>query len=248
MLAASPASGGAVADVVLERYGGKPVFIWTCTAHRFLWVVIGGLPWLLPASWQWPGLLVLMFVSTVLANIASPAWMAWMADVIPARLRGRFNARRIQAGQAVGLVLSLLAGLVLDWPDEAERAVLRNLISGMFALAGLCGMMDILLFLRVPDPKPVHHHPTLSLRELVRQPLRNPAFRIFLGYSATMTFATGFVGQFLWLYVFDAVGMGNTRAEPAAGHGADAGVDGRLPVLGTDRGSSASSRRYWWRG
>ncbi len=216
LLAAIPFLGAAVqlpTSLFLERHGGrKPVFIWTCTAHRFLWVVIGGLPWLLPASWQWPGLLVLIFVSTVLANIASPAWMAWMADVIPARIRGRFNARRIQAGQAVGLVLSLLAGLALDWPDETQRTLLRNLISGMFVLAGLCGMADILLFLRVPDPKPVHHHPTLSLRELVRQPLRNPAFRIFLGYSATMTFATGFVGQFLWLYVFDAVGMGNTRA------------------------------------
>lgn len=216
LLAAIPFLGAAVqlpTSLFLERHGGrKPVFIWTCTAHRFLWIVTGALPWLLPESWQWPGLLVLMFVSTVLANVASPAWMAWMADVIPARIRGRFNARRIQAGQAVGLVLSLLAGLALDWPDEAQKTLLRNLISGMFAVAGICGMVDILLFLRVPDPKPVHHHPTLSLRELVRQPLRNPAFRTFLGYSATMTFATGFVGQFLWLYVFDEVGMGNTRA------------------------------------
>jgi MFS family permease len=138
--------------------------------------------------------------------------MSWMADVIPARLRGRFNARRIQFGQAVGLVLSLLAGVALDWPDPAQKTLLRHIISGMFGLAGILGMVDILLFLRVPDPKPVHHHPTLSLRELVRQPLANPSFRVFLCYSALMTFATGFVGQFVWLYVFDEVGMSNLRA------------------------------------
>ena len=216
LLAAIPFLGAAVqlpTSLYLERHGGrKPVFIWTCTLHRFLWVLIGALPWLLPEAWQWHGLLALIFLSTVLANVASPAWMAWMADVIPARIRGRFNARRIQFGQSVGLVLSLLAGVALDWPDESQKTVLRHIISGMFVLAGVLGMVDILLFLRVPDPKPVHHHPTLSLGELVRQPLRNPAFRVFLGYSALMTFATGFVGQFVWLYVFDEVGMSNMRA------------------------------------
>ncbi len=216
LLAAIPFLAAAVqlpTSLYLERYGGrKALFVWTCTAHRFLWVVMGGLPWLLPERWQWPGLVILMFVSAVLANIASPAWMSWMADVIPARIRGRFNARRIQFGQSVGLVLSLLAGMALDWPDETQKRLLRDVISALFAAAGVLGMVDILLFLRVPDPKPLHHHPTLTLAELVRQPLRNPAFRIFLGYSALMTFATGFVGQFVWLYVFDEVGMSNTRA------------------------------------
>jgi MFS family permease len=199
-------------SLFIERHGGrKPVFIWACLLHRFLWLVMGGLPWLIPGPWQWHGLVTLTFLSTVLANVASPAWMSWMADVIPARIRGRFNARRIQAGQSVGLVLSLLAGVALDWPDATQKLLLRDIISAMFAAAGVFGMVDILLFLRVPDPKPVHHHPTLTLRQLVTQPLRNPAFRIFLGYSAMMTLATGFVGQFVWLYVFDEVGMSNFR-------------------------------------
>ncbi len=200
-------------SLFLERHGGrKAVFIWCCTIHRFLWIVLGLLPWLLPDSWQWPGLLAVNFVSVVLANVSSPAWMSWMADVIPSRLRGRFNARRIQFGQGVGLAISLLAGLALDWPNPDQQVLLRHIISGMFIVAGLCGMTDILLFLPIPDPKPLHHRPVLSLLELVKPPLRNPAFRAFLGYSATMTFATGFVGQFIWLYVFDVVGMSNTRA------------------------------------
>lgn len=215
LLAAIPFLGAAVqlpTSLLLERHGGrKPVFVWTCTAHRFLYVVMAALPWLVPGPWQWHGLVVLTFLSTVLANIASPAWMSWMADVIPARIRGRFNARRIQAGQAVGLVLSLLSGVALDWPDPTQKHLLQNIISILFAVAGGVGMVDILLFLRVPDPKPLHHHPSLTLRQLVTQPLRNPAFRIFLGYSAMMTLATGFVGQFVWLYIFDEVGMSNFR-------------------------------------
>lgn len=219
------------ASFLLERYGyRKETFLWTCTIHRFLWLVIAALPWLLPAAWQWPALVTLMLLSSVLANVATPAWMSWMADLIPSRIRGRYFSRRIQYGQAVGIVLSLLAGLALDWPTVgpvvtdflgissltwpvAEQArCLRNLISAMFALAGLLGMVDILIFIKVPDPQSRLRRPQLSLRELVAKPLANPNFRRFLGYSATMTFATGYIGQFVWLYLFDEVGMSNLRA------------------------------------
>ncbi|MBN2449679.1 MAG: MFS transporter [Lentisphaeria bacterium] len=216
ILAAIPFLGAVVqlpASFFIERYGyRKAVFLWACTAHRFLWLLIAAIPWMFPPRLQWPALLTLMFVSTLLANVSAPAWMSWMADVIPSRIRGRYNARRIQYGQAVGVVLSLLAGLALDWPDPEQRLLLRNIISAMFLVAGLCGMVDILFFARVPDDKPVHVHPHLGLRELVSRPLRNPAFRAFLGYSATMTFATGYIGQFIWLYLFEEVGMTNLTA------------------------------------
>jgi MFS family permease len=42
--------------------------------------------------------------------------------------------------------------------------------------------------------------------------LKDRNFRRFLGYSFSMTFATGFIGQFVWLYLFDEVGMSNSRA------------------------------------
>lgn len=218
------------ASYLLERYGyRKPTFIWTCVIHRFLWVVIAALPWIAPASWQWTSLVTLMFVSTILANIATPAWTSWMAELVPGRIRGRYFSRRIQLGQAVGCVLSLLAGLTLDWPTvgpavsqftglslswpvEEQARLLRDLISCMFAVAGIAGMIDIILFIRIPDVRSHVRKPNFSLHELVVKPLLNPNFRRFLGYSATMTFATGYIGQFVWLYLFNEVGMGNFRA------------------------------------
>lgn len=198
---------------LLERYGHrKQVFLWACSLHRALWLVIAALPWLLPASWQWSALITLMMLSTLLANIATPAWMAWMADLIPSRIRARYFSRRIQFGQAVGVVLCLLSGVALDWPDKTQTVLLRNIISAMFAVAGVFGIVDILLFIRVPDCKVAQHRPQLSFLELVRKPLANRNFRLFLGYSATMTLATGYIGQFVWLYLLDEVGMSNLRA------------------------------------
>lgn len=216
VLATIPFLGAMVqlpASLVLERYGRrKQIFVWSATLHRLLWLVIATLPWLVSPSWQWPVLLMVMFASTVLANIASPAWMAWMAELIPSRLRGRYFSRRTQFGQAVGLVLSVLTGLVLDWPDPEQQILLRNVISGMLAVAGICGVAEILFFLKVPDTARTARRPTLTWRGLIHGPLMSSNFRRFLGFSFSMTFATGFMGQFVWLYLFDEVGMSNSRA------------------------------------
>jgi MFS family permease len=201
------------ASLFLERYGHRKLtFLWCAFLHRILWLVIAVLPWLVPPSWQWPALLSIMLLSTVLANISTPAWLAWMAELIPGQIRGRYFSRRIQFGQAVGLVLSFLTGLVLDWPQPDQQILMRNIISTVFAFASLCGIADILLFLRVPDTAATARRPALSLRGLVHGPLKDRNFRRFLGYSFSMTFATGFIGQFVWLYLFDEVGMSNSRA------------------------------------
>lgn len=216
ILATIPFLGALVqlpASLILERYGHRrQILLWSATLHRLLWLVIAALPWLFPPLWQWPALLIVMFLSTVLANIASPAWLAWMAELIPGRLRGRYFSRRTQFGQAVGLVLSFLTGLVLDWPRPDEQILLRNVISIMLAVASICGVADILCFLKVPDPVRMVRRPALTWRGLIRGPLMDKNFRRFLGYSFSMTFATGFMGQFVWLYLFDEVGMSNSHA------------------------------------
>lgn len=215
LLATVPFLGALVqlpASLLLERYGGrKRVFLWCASISRALWLVIAALPWLFPPAWQWPALLLTLLVSTVLANITSPAWMTWMGELVPGRIRGRYFSRRVQVGQAVGLALSFLSGLALDWPGE-NRELLRTVISGLFALATLFGVADILMFIRVPDTERAPSRPALGFLDLVRAPLADPNFRHVLGFSFTMTFATGYIGQFVWLFLFDVVGMGNSRA------------------------------------
>ena len=216
VLAMIPFAGALVqlpASLLLERHGRrKTVFLWSLTLHRALWLVIAALPWLFPRAWQWPALLTVMTVSTLLANISTPAWMAWMSELIPGRVRGRYFSRRVQYGQAVGLVLSILSGMALDWPRPEQGDLLRNVISALFAVAGICGTIDALLFIRVPDTARTGGRPSLSLWDLVRPSLADGSFRRFLGYSFTITFATGFMGQFSWLYLLDVVGVSNVRA------------------------------------
>ena len=200
---------------VIERYGHRrAIFLWTNIVHRSLWLGIGVLPWILPQSWWWAGLIGLMMLSSMLGHMAVPAWVSWMADLVPARLRGRYFSRRIQYGQGVGLVITLLVGMMLDWAQgkSADGHYLRNGISVALILAAFSGFADILFFFRVPDPCEHQARHRESPKVILRRVLGDRNFRFLLGYSATMTFATAFVGQFVWLYILDVAKMSNTMA------------------------------------
>ncbi|NJL31665.1 MAG: hypothetical protein HC898_08555, partial [Phycisphaerales bacterium] len=62
----------------------------------------------------WMTLLVLLFINWAIANMPAPAWMSWMSDVIPRKVRGRYFAFRNRIGQMVGISITLLIGYMLD--------------------------------------------------------------------------------------------------------------------------------------
>ena len=201
------------ASFFIERYGyRKLLFLWAGVIHRALWLVVAAIPWLVPQESAWGALLGVLGLSALAAQVATPAVLAWFADIIPRRIRGRYLSRRAQVGQVAGVVVTLLTGYSLDLSGAlGDRALLRT-ISFAFAVAAVSGVLDFVCLVPVPDPRPHHPHPGLRLWTLLRQPLANREFRLYLGFNATLIFAIGFIGQFVWLYVFDVVGFSNTHA------------------------------------
>jgi MFS family permease len=200
------------ASYFLERFGfRKRFFLLFNIVHRLLWVAVAAVPWVIPDAWWWPGLLVLFGVSSILGQLATPAWVSWMADLVPSRMRGRYFSRRIQLGQLVGLCITVAIGYMLDRANLVGPEMLLKTISVALVAASILGTIDICCFFGVTDP-PLKIDPHLSVWDLIRQPLADRSFRRFLAFTATLTLGTGFVGQFCWLYVFEVVGMSNMRA------------------------------------
>lgn len=221
VLAALPFMGALMqlpASYVIEKYGHrKRVFFWSAIAHRALWAVIGLVPWVVPSGFQWQGFMIVLVVSTLLANVGGPAWMSWVGDLVPAKLRGRWFGKRNQLGQLVGVIVTLIVGYALDQAEisgnlQGITTPLMIMISVTFAIAAVLGVVDILIHAPVPDEKASRGDRTYSFRRLLGEPLSDRNFLHYLGFSATITLAVGFMGQFLWLYVFDVVKLSNTNA------------------------------------
>jgi len=216
LLGALPFAGALVqlpASYCVARFGHrKSVFIIAAALHRLVWLPIAAIPWFVPHAWWWPALLWLVATSWAFGHISTPAWVSWMADLVPGRIRGRYFSRRTQVGQLVGLATTTTIGCVLDLADHTGGDTLMRTLSVAIALAGLAGTVDILFFLPVREARPVQPDPHVSLWELARAPLADRNFRRFLAFTFTLTFAIGYVGQYAWLYIFDVVGLSNLRA------------------------------------
>ena len=194
----------------ITRYGHrKSFFITIGVIHRALWIPIAAIPWILPSGWQWQGLLLLFALMWLAGQSTTPIWVSWMADLVPSRIRGRYFTRRGQLGQMIGVIVTLLMGSALD---HAAPALLLQIVCLALGLSGLFGLVDFLFFIQVPDVQQVKPNPDVRIWTLLREPLRDRNFLRFLGFTTTLTFAVGFIGQFAWLFVFDVAHLSNTQA------------------------------------
>jgi MFS family permease len=217
----------------------KPIFFVANLIHRSSWIVIGLMPYVL-LRW-WPAAAVVSVLSMVLfqailANMASPAYVGWMADVVPARHRGRFFGVRVQLGQAVVCGFSLVAGWLLGaaqdhrlllaipipWRDFSDWPVLfsvpfgltvLNLCAIFFCIAAVLGCTDILFFWNVPDrpARPLDRAPRPV--ELFVEPLRQKAFRRYLAFYLLLQIGCPGIGYYIWINVIDQLGVGDLGAQ-----------------------------------
>ncbi|MHB0935505.1 MAG: MFS transporter [Armatimonadota bacterium] len=201
------------ASYLVERWGHrKGVAIAGILTHRALWLAIAAVPWIVPRAWWWLGLLAFTGLTYTFAHLGTPATTSWAADLVPARLRGRYYAVRGQLVRIINVPVCLLLGWALDRATQGGAQTLLLVLSIVLALAALLGMVDSLLCLKLPDP---WHRPRtdgLPFREVLRRPLQSRNFRFFLGYNGFITLATGFVGPFVWLYLTEVVKLSNATA------------------------------------
>jgi MFS family permease len=216
VLAALPFAGALCqlpVSYLLERHGGrKKTFLIAGIAHRTLWFAIAFIPWWFSGGRGWAALLWIFGLSSVVANVAAPAVLAWLADLVPGRIRGRYFSRRLQVGQFVGLAATVVIGYALDRADQLGETTLINTLVFALSVSAACGILDFFLLSGIQDPPAHRPNPNLKIKDLVHGPLADSNFRRFLGFTATLTFAIGFIGQFIWLYLFDVVGMSNMQA------------------------------------
>ena len=204
------------ASLLIERTGKrKTIFLSTLYFQRMLWFPIALVPlWLLThgssgAAGAMAVFLGLMFVMHGVGAAGSPAWVSWMADVVPDRLRGKYFSRRRQWGLASAIPAAVLIGWLLD-----HRAITFDPMTTMrwcaivFMCSAVFGIVDIFLFQYIPDVPKAPQRGSGLLKAL-REPLRNRQFLWFAGFVGTLTFAVGFMQQFVTLYLLERVGVGS---------------------------------------
>ena len=211
------------ASLLIERTGArKKIFLYTLYFQRLLWFPIALLPLWLVSRYGTHGMagamrifLLLVFIMHASGAAGGPAWVSWMADVVPDRLRGKYFSRRRQWGLVSAIPTALLAGWMLDrCCATCDSMTALRWCAILFMCAAVFGLADIHLFQYLPAvPKPPRCG--TGLIKALGGPLRDRQFLWFAAFVGTLTFAVGFMQQFITLLLLDRnhVGLssGNTQ-------------------------------------
>ena len=179
-------------------FGRRRVAVAAVTLSRQTLLPLAALPFL-PVSA--PGaralLLAVAALSGALAVVGNNAWSAWMGELVPARLRGRYFGRRTALCTVGGTIAGLGVARLLDAAGDGRTASLA--LGGLALAASVCGAITTALMLRQHEPPaPATAPPSLAIA--VRS-LRDPDARAVLTYQVAWNASVGLAGGYFTFHL-----------------------------------------------
>jgi MFS family permease len=192
---------------LVERLRARRLAIPAIVLSRLVLTALVVLPWLsLSPAAQRGVLLTVAAVSSVASIVGNCGWTVWMADLVPARLRGRYFGRRTAAATTANMTSVLLASLAID--AARARGHEAAVLSLLALVAVAAGAATWALLARQHDPAPqrgVHQDP--SWRAAL-QPLVDGAARPLLAFNLLWNAALGVAAAFFTLFMLGPLGLG----------------------------------------
>ncbi|HET9490477.1 MAG TPA: MFS transporter [Methylomirabilota bacterium] len=177
-----------------QTYGARRVAIAAIGASRFVWLPVALLPFVdLPPSYALPLFVGVVAMGAVFAVVGNNAWIAWMGDLVPDSLRGRFFSRRTVYITLAGTAATLAAGVALDY--LGTNGWRGETLAGLAAVAGLAGGCSVWLLFRQHDPGSSAAAECPDWRVLGRVARDNGAgrfLRYLLGWNAAVGLSASF--------------------------------------------------------
>ena len=157
--------------------------------------------------------LCVLFLSSALQTVSGNMWVAWVSDLIPKQIRGRFFSQRMQIHLIFGLIIGYFFSFFIDLfeasPDNwkyqiIERFNLQNAIHKDNLSLGLSIVFIIGTFLGLYGLKLLEKQPERKIKSIANEndfslfePLKNQDFRKLLRFGLWWMFAIG-IGSPFW--------------------------------------------------
>jgi hypothetical protein len=145
---------------VQKKGNRKKVSVRCSLVARTLWVpiLVVALPPVPSTSFKVPIVLVLLFLHYALGSASFVAWLSWMSDLVPDRMRGTFFGTRNMLAGAASMLVMVIFGTMMDGLRNLSSNGLPLGFSITFLAAVLFGVASIRFLGRVSEP--AHTSPT----------------------------------------------------------------------------------------
>jgi MFS family permease len=177
-----------------STFGHRRVALVAVCLSRQVMLPLCVLPWLpLELEGRQRLLVAVAGVSAVLGVIGNNAWVAWMGELVPESIRGRFFGRRTALCTLGSTLTSLVAGVLMDKLRPPEGVGLG--LPLLAAMACVAGVVTTVLMARQHDPAPNKEKAKLDFH-VALLPLRDDRARRVLMYQVAWNAAVGVSAPF----------------------------------------------------
>jgi len=184
---------------LVERYANRrKTTVYSLLVGRFAFFIMAVIPFL---NVGYPVVLLITAAALLqsLAAISAGCWSSWMRDLIPSDQTGTFFSKRMRVSQAVGVGLSLLIALALDYVKAfyPEQEVASYAL--LFLLGGLVGYAGIFFLAQTPEPQASIAH--IRFKDMLKLPFQHRPFRNLIWYNGLWNFSTNLAAPFFTVYL-----------------------------------------------
>jgi hypothetical protein len=144
-------------------------------------------------------------ISTMSYAVSFNGWVSWVAELVPAKIRGLYFSRRNTLITLGVMVSGLLAGLYIDRYKEVSGYLL------VFGITSAIGIVSSLLLIGVPEPKMTSRVGVDNFARNIRTALRSMRFRNYLIMNAIITFAFNVKSPFLTIFMLENLKISFSR-------------------------------------
>ena len=188
---------------MIEKTGkSKALFLIGGLAQRVLWTLTAAIPLLLPdrfAQYRVWALLAMITLAAMGASFVGVTHTSMVAEVVPINIRGRYMTTR----QRVSTVVSMLAGfgssIVLDHFTGLSGYTI------VFAVSGVAGLCDILMYVRFKFPETKRSTEGFSLAKGFRECFKTVRTRDYIIFFCVWSFAVNISAPFFSKYSIDVL-------------------------------------------
>lgn len=199
---------------ITHTFGYRRVAVLAIAASRLSWLPLGLLPLLaLDREATLTLFVVVVAAGSLFGVIGNNAWTAWMADLVPEAIRGRFFSHRTIHLSMAGTAATLAVALVLELADDHRSRI--PALSLLAAVGCLAAVVSVWLLLRQHDPSDKHPRTRFSWAALA-EPFADRRVRPFLYYQTAWNAAVGVAAGFFSYHLLSNLEAGFVIA---AAHG-----------------------------
>jgi MFS family permease len=174
---------------------------------RLCWLIIALSPFLFPAKIAIAVLLVLLTAVSAIGAVAGCSWNSWMRDLIPENIMGSFFSRRMRIATGVGVGLSILAAVYLDfWKRYFADQELAG-YSVLFMAGFAAGVIGLFFLAKTPETRMPPVAERQKILRLLSQPFRDQNFRKLIAFMCSWNFAVNLAGPFFMVYMLKRLGL-----------------------------------------